>query len=159
MPDIDIRTWVIRNRLMCKWQIALIQNKSIQYCSSSESRGARHKECQLPEHRSTSMSVESCRRSVDTLQQHSPTTLHAVPLHMTSDCNLHVCLKLAGWANQQWASQYCCTELVILMAGRCSDIIQYQRYFCDKHRCFSGKVNYIIMYTVSHKKVPQHFQV
>ena len=111
MPDIDIRTWVIRNRLMCKWQIALIQNKSIQYCSSSESRGARHKECQLPEHRSTSMSVESCRRSVDTLQQHSPTTLHAVPLHMTSDCNLHVCLKLAGWANQQWTSQYCCTEL------------------------------------------------
>jgi len=52
----------------------MTDENNIQYHSSSESRGVRRTECQLPAHKSILMSVESCPRLVDTSQHCSPTT-------------------------------------------------------------------------------------
>ena len=59
--------------------------KSLQWSSSSESTGVRHMECQLPKHRSTSVSADNCLRWVDMSQPCLPTTQHTTPSH-----NMHI---------------------------------------------------------------------
>jgi len=55
----------------------------IQKCSSDESTGVTHKECQLPVHRNTSTFDESCSRSVNTFQHCLPTIWHVQTCTLT----------------------------------------------------------------------------